>query len=80
MPQENRPVGKAETAGKSAVPPGAPDVEPPGKTKPYIRAAMAADEINLQAVAEAKELLESGRLDSPQAARRAAEAIIRQGI
>jgi len=47
---------------------------------PYVRAAMAGEEINQQAVAEARRLLQSGQLDTPDAARRAAEALTRLGI
>lgn len=48
--------------------------------EPYIHQAMAAEEINTQAVAEARRLLRSGELDTPEAARRAAETIMRLGI
>ncbi len=44
-----------------------------------IEQARAADEINSEAIAEAKKLIESGELDSSDAARRAAEALIRFG-
>jgi hypothetical protein len=46
----------------------------------YIRSASASDEINRQAVADAKELLRSGKLDTPEAAARTAEAILNLGI
>jgi len=46
----------------------------------YVRAAMAAEDINEQAVAEARRLLASGQLDTPEAARRAAEALVNHGI
>ena len=49
-------------------------------SKPYIQKAAVCDEVNTQAVAEAKELLESGQLDTPEAAKRAAERIISMGI
>ncbi|MCK4626684.1 MAG: hypothetical protein KAV00_15325 [Phycisphaerae bacterium] len=48
--------------------------------KPYIQKASACDEVNHQSVAEAKKLLESGQLDTPEAAKRAAERIISMGI
>lgn len=48
--------------------------------KPYIQKAAVSDEVNLQAVADAKKLLESGQLDTPEAAIRAAEMIISTGI
>lgn len=46
----------------------------------YVARAMASDEVNAAAVAEAKRLIESGELDTPQAANRAAEAINSQGV
>ena len=48
--------------------------------EPYLRKVRACQEVNLQAVAEAKELLDTGQLDSPEAAARAAEQIISTGI
>jgi hypothetical protein len=47
---------------------------------PYVRAVMAGEEIDEQAVAQARRLLQSGELDTPEAARRAAEALMRLGI
>ena len=48
--------------------------------KQYVLSAAGAEEVNRQSVAEARELLRSGKLDSPEAARRAAEAILSLGI
>jgi hypothetical protein len=45
-----------------------------------ISEASAAPEINAQAVAEARALLESGQLDTPQAADRAAQRILDLGL
>ncbi len=47
---------------------------------PYIRKAIESDQIDLQAVGEAKRLIESGELDTPEAAARAAERILDLGI
>ena len=47
--------------------------------KPYVRKAMEADEIDLQAVQEAKRLLESGQLFSPEAVLRAARNLLADG-
>jgi len=44
-----------------------------------IEQAKASDEIDSEAIAEAKKLIESGELDSSDAARLAAEALIRFG-
>ena len=47
--------------------------------KPYVGKAMEADEIDLQAVQEAKKLLESGQLFSPEAVLRAARNLLADG-
>ena len=46
----------------------------------YIRKAVASESVDLQAVAEAKALLETGQLDTPGAIARAAENIVIRGI
>jgi hypothetical protein len=46
----------------------------------YVPAALAGDDIDEAAVAEAKKLLESGQLDTPAAALRAADAMLKFGI
>ncbi|MCK4627340.1 MAG: hypothetical protein KAV00_18655 [Phycisphaerae bacterium] len=48
--------------------------------KAYIQKASACEEVNLQAIAEAKKLIESGQLDTPEAINQAAERIISIGI
>lgn len=48
--------------------------------QPYVTQAKAEPEVNEQAVAEARNLLESGQLDGPEAIRRAAQAMIRRGL
>lgn len=55
------------------------DTEIRSALAPYVRAAMAAEEVDEQAVADARNLLRSGQLDSPEAARRAAESLLRLG-
>jgi phosphosulfolactate phosphohydrolase-like enzyme len=45
-----------------------------------IAAAVAAGEIDAKAVEEARALLKAGQLDTPQAAERAAEAILEMGL
>jgi hypothetical protein len=42
--------------------------------------AAGAEEMNTAAVTRARELLRSGQLDTPQAARRAAEALLSIGL
>ena len=58
---------------------GADDAEIRSLLAPYVQAAMGAEEVDEQAVAEARNLLRSGQLDTPEAARRAAEALLRLG-
>ena len=53
-------------------------VERPAADKALVQKAKASPEVDLKAVAEAKRLLASGRLDTPEAIRRAAEAILSQ--
>ena len=48
--------------------------------QPYIQKALGGDQVDLQAVAEAKKLIESGQLDTPEAARLAAEAMLASGL
>ena len=47
--------------------------------KSYVRKAMEADEIDLQAVQEARKLLESGQLLTGEAVRRAAQSVLEEG-
>ena len=44
----------------------------------FAKQALAVDDVNKQAVAEAKELIRSGKLDTPEAIRRTAQAILDQ--
>jgi len=62
-----RPAG---TAGE-----GEPPVPPE-----YLRLAAETEPVRAEVVAEAKRLLEAGDLDTPEAARGAAEAILSLGI
>lgn len=48
--------------------------------EPFIQRAVQFDDNDSQAVAEAKEALESGLLDTPEAIRSAAENILNNGI
>lgn len=45
----------------------------------YVLKAAQTSDMNLQAVEEAKRLLQSGQLDTPEAARRAAQSILSLG-
>jgi len=65
------PTGKAS---------GTKKVSADGKVQSaYVRQAMQADEVNLQAVEEARKLLESGAMDTPEAAAKTAEAMMKLG-
>lgn len=80
----NCPNGKASTTtSKSSDARGADAGGGVGRTsaqQSLIEAALAANDVNVQAVEEARKALLSGELDTPEAARRAAETILDQGI
>jgi len=59
-------------------PAGDTGVEVAESARTYIDKAQAAEEVDPAAVAEAKRLLAEGLLDTPEAAARAAEAILGQ--
>ena len=48
--------------------------------EPFIQRALQLDDIDTLAVAEAKEALETGRLNTPEAIQSAAENILNNGI
>ena len=78
------PEGKLQLQGKQAgLPPDISEAEGP-KTpvapEELLNQARSAPEVNDQAVAEARQLLASGQLDTPEAALRAARAIMGLGI
>lgn len=80
------PGGKPQTVRKTAAETPSPanenvslDVGLKSINADYIRQANDSDEVNAAAVAEARKLLESGLLDTPEAAQRAAEAIFKLG-
>ena len=50
------------------------------KVAEYARTAAAAEEVRPEAVKEARALLESGQLTSPDALQRTAESLLRLGI
>ena len=50
-----------------------------GKEQDYIAQALQEDDVDVAAVNEAIKLLQNGELDTPEAARRAAEAILFRG-
>jgi len=56
------------------------DAEVLSSMLPLIRKAADVEEVDAQAVQAARQLLQSDQLDTPEAARRAAEAILGGGI
>ncbi len=70
----------------------APKSDSGGKPKPaggsllqaahnsVVSLALQSEEVNIQAVDEARRLLETGQLDTPEAARRAAQTILDLGF
>ena len=72
--KEAKGVGpqKAATAGAAA--------EIVSSQDRLIATAASTDEINAKAVEEARGLLKAGRLDTPEAAARAAKAIVELGL
>lgn len=71
-------TGKAASAADKTD--GSPDLLSEAALRPYIDRAAGADEIRSEVVNEAKRLLAAGELDTPENARKAAEAILRLGI
>jgi len=69
------PTPSANREKRSETPPAAT-----GIPTSYMKQAAAAETVRPEAVAEAKRLLASGDLDTPEAARQAAEAILTLGI
>lgn len=81
LPDENIPNPPAAKSPDTRA--AQPDSDVPvgdAAYRQYILKAAATEEIDLQAVAQARKLLESGQLDTPEAADRAAENILSTGI
>jgi hypothetical protein len=70
-------AGRPEGASAGQVAGGAEVVS---SHEPLIAAATATEEVNTAAVEEARALLQSGQLDTPEAAGRAAQAILDLGL
>jgi len=73
-PRSNLGVGDVMKA------PGNPEALASSEFQDLVRQAAGVPDVNAQAVAEAKRLLKSGELSSPEAISRAAEAMLRRGI
>ena len=78
LPEAATPAGKpapsASAGPAEAAAPQPPKVE--AHIQPYVDQAKEARDVNLQAIEEAKKLLASGTLDTPDAIRRAAQAMM----
>jgi len=75
--------GNKPKAGKAKDAQDTPATEPASFSRSdqrYISKASACEDVNSQAVAEAKKLLESGQLETSEAIRRVAERILSEGI
>ena len=69
-------AGATGAAGKGAAEAGALSA----RQKQYIQQAGQVDQVNASAVAEAKKLIESGLLETPEAITRLAETIVDRGV
>lgn len=76
--------GKPEKAGDSVTSDKAKDAARDllvsSTSAPLVRKAAAVDEVDLQAVEEARRALQAGELDTPDAVLRAARAILDLGL
>lgn len=70
----------SDLAGAQQTPPAQRPQAGESVHESYIRKAVASDVVDMQAVAEAKMLIETGQLDTPGAIARAAENIVVRGI
>jgi hypothetical protein len=71
-------VGKSKDTAQSIF--GETDAEHVKAEQALLRAAMAAEPVNTKAIEEARELLNSGALDTPEAARRVARRLLTDGL
>lgn len=78
-PNGKAPEGKAKSSGTQGADAGGL-LERASVQPSLIQAALAADDVNVKAVEEARKALLSGELDTPEAARRAAETLLDHGV
>lgn len=74
---------RAETSGTHKAPvarPSGDEVVLSAPPQEYVRQVRQAQDVDVQAVAEAKRLIAAGELDTPEAIQRAAEIITDRGI
>jgi len=78
-----RTAAEAPRKHRQSDPAGAGSSEDPqllAAYRTYVRQAVTSEEVDSKAVAEARKLLESGQLDTSEAALRAAGVILERGI
>jgi hypothetical protein len=75
-----KPLGSKSRASESRGADAGGALDRASTQQPLIQAALAAEEVNVKAVEEARKALQNGELDTPEAARRAAEAILDLGF
>jgi|WetSurMetagenome_2_1015567.scaffolds.fasta_scaffold1425101_1 hypothetical protein len=81
MPQEpHKPVRARQDGQEAKKVPGETETVADSTFQALTLQAASTPDINAQAVAEAKRLLQSGELSSPEAIRRAAKAMLSRGI
>ena len=76
---EDKEAAAKELKGKGGLPAATDSAEVVSSQERLIAAAAAADEVDTRAVEEARALLKAGQLDTPEAANRAAEAMLDLG-
>ncbi len=77
----DKPSEKTGKTGDGKKSKGASASEPLTSTiSTFVQMAMEGDDVNSAAVEEARALLDSGQLDTPEAIGRAAEAILTRGL
>ena len=78
--QKGKPKGSTDAAGGARASENGQDLVVSSSLQPLISQASEADEVNWQAVQAARAALEAGELDTPEAASRAAKAILDVGL
>ena len=80
LPEKIPPASTPETGTSRSSTTNEADSEVLSANIDYIRQAIETEDMDPAAVAEARQLLESGQLDTPEVATRAAELIIKLGL
>lgn len=80
LPEAVPPAGKGVKGGPASASTSKPGQDFQAPPNPYIQKAAACEDVSTQAVAEARELLAQGKLDSVEFLQRAAQSILDLGI